>query len=445
MSRPRHPNYTYNMQARRHALLSRSNHPAMLSSLTELQHIINALSSLRTAIKHYGDVGLAGLNKRCEYFVAGLLNVTYSYHLENLNDKKMNFPGLDIGDENVHIAYGVSSINTSDKINDMLDKCLRYEHYRTFPKIKAFVLSKKQGSYTLKHITEPHFSFDPDVDIVDFDDWIKYIQRLPTERLKQIREYIDKEIPDVLAKLTPPVKTETTPPFVIDTAQTMALTNMGYFQDSSAVFQVKTGKLSVANILKGLESLFKHVSHRNYILPAFNQALMVETSSNKIVFHQRARNTGVVNEFFESALTIQPNQVVHEYARYHDNEILLTNLLPQSTAWLSLLLLLSRMGSAPLEIALNAKLVSNGRLLFHPVDSFVKQSSFNTYQLSNGLWHYSETFQAVEVITLIQLLEDMLHGFTAEVQSPGIPLFLSIDDQLTKWNVENLIKHLNLP
>ena len=157
--------------------------------------IIESLTILREEVKAKSKLGLLDINKHCEDFIKELLNKIYSYELINLNSEKNNYSGLDLGDEKNGIAFQITSTKTSDKIDHTLEMCLKEKHYEKFPIIKTFVLTSKQSTYALKTNTEPHFNFNYQDNIIDFDNIYYDIAKLDVDKRKSIFEYIERELP----------------------------------------------------------------------------------------------------------------------------------------------------------------------------------------------------------------------------------------------------------
>ena len=118
--------------------------------------------------------------------------------IRDSNKGKSNFPGLDLGDTGDSVAFQITATKKSDKIDDTLSTCLTYKHYEKFKAINIFILTNKQSTYTLKTVTEPHFSFSAEKNIMDFNDLFKEIEHLAPTRMKAMYEYIKSELQPVI-------------------------------------------------------------------------------------------------------------------------------------------------------------------------------------------------------------------------------------------------------
>lgn len=157
--------------------------------------MVENLTFLREEIKAKSKLGLLDINKHCEDFVKEILNRVYGYELKNLNSGKNNFPGLDLGDKNVGIAFQITSTKTTEKIDHTLEICIKNKHFEAFPIINIFVLTSKQETYSIKTKTIPHFTFTPNKNILDFDDVFQDILDLDVDKKKSLAEYIQRELP----------------------------------------------------------------------------------------------------------------------------------------------------------------------------------------------------------------------------------------------------------
>lgn len=166
----------------------------MINTGKKLEEIISMLNNFRSEIGALSILGLLNINKHAENFVKRILNLTFNLELENLNDGKSNYPGLDLGDTYQSIAFQITATKTSEKIDETLKTCLKFKHYEVFSTIKVFILTSKQTSYTIKTSTEPHFLFSYAKNIIDFDDLFKTIEHLNPIKMNALFEYLKIEL-----------------------------------------------------------------------------------------------------------------------------------------------------------------------------------------------------------------------------------------------------------
>lgn len=113
------------------------------------------------------------INKYCEDFFCDFLNALFDINLKNLNELKMNFPSVDLGDDEAGICYQVTSTNDIKKIKDTLEKFKAKKLYTKYDEINILILGKKK-EYTSK-IAYDQFDFDIKENVIDLKDLSRII------------------------------------------------------------------------------------------------------------------------------------------------------------------------------------------------------------------------------------------------------------------------------
>lgn len=67
---------------------------------------------------------------------------------KNLNEEKINYPGIDLGDQSEKMGIQVTETKKSAKLVRSLDKVLENKVYEVYPKFCMFVLGDKQKTYS---------------------------------------------------------------------------------------------------------------------------------------------------------------------------------------------------------------------------------------------------------------------------------------------------------
>jgi hypothetical protein len=177
--------------------------------------LIDDLSKLQGQIEFRCQVGLTDLNKYCEDFFKEALNICYGYNLKNLNADRANEPGLDLGDKKNKIAYQITSISTSDKVNKTLE-AINDEQLNDYEVVKVFILGKKQGKYdAVKDELKTKCSFEIS-DIVDISDLCKQTISLRYDDLYSLYKLFEKEFQIVITEIEIPNKEGKYPTSFID-------------------------------------------------------------------------------------------------------------------------------------------------------------------------------------------------------------------------------------
>ena len=150
------------------------------------------LNILKHEIKDSGKLNLLDINVHAEDFYRDLLNLVYSWQLQNMNQWNQNAAGGDLWYDNVKIVIQVSSTSTKDKIQSSIDKLSaeQFAGYRfKFLRIDGDVIKLRKELYKTHDIV-----FEPSVDIIDISTLLKDIAHLDIDRLKKVCELCEKEI-----------------------------------------------------------------------------------------------------------------------------------------------------------------------------------------------------------------------------------------------------------
>lgn len=167
--------------------------------------IIDDIALLKSQISLKAKLGLYDLHKIVEDFFKEILNITYNYSLVNLNKVRCNHPGLDLGDKHNKIAFQITSMNTSDKINETLKK-ITIQLGKQYKTINIFIVGEKQKKYTIDKTLASKYKFDPQKNAFDLNDLIKEITMLDIDKLNQIYEIFRREFMQVKIEFEIPDK-----------------------------------------------------------------------------------------------------------------------------------------------------------------------------------------------------------------------------------------------
>ena len=115
-----------------------------------LSEFNTAISNLSVQVEASTAGGLFDINKVSENLVLGLLRELYGWKgLQNLNSaEKMNFPGIDLADEQARVAIQVTSTSSLDKVKKTIDTFLLHNLDSKYDRLIVYVLSRKQTSYS---------------------------------------------------------------------------------------------------------------------------------------------------------------------------------------------------------------------------------------------------------------------------------------------------------
>lgn len=165
----------------------------MMNKEFYLKNVAENLALLSNQVEILNAVSLYDINIIAEDFYSELLNIIYGYCLKNANIIEKNAPAVDLIDTINRISVQVTSDNSSTKIKHTISEFLDNKSYEKYDKLIILILTKKK-KYSSKFITDGKFAFDKKKDIYDVEDLIKYIRGLETKKIKQISQFLDKEL-----------------------------------------------------------------------------------------------------------------------------------------------------------------------------------------------------------------------------------------------------------
>lgn len=167
----------------------------MLNKEIYLKEVAKSLALLSNEVTILNAINLYDINIAAEDFFPGLLNLIYGYQLKNANHLEKNAPAIDLYDEVNRIAIQVTSDSSSKKINHTIEEFNKNKAYNRYDRLVVLVLTQKK-KYTAAFDTDGNFVFDKTKDIWDVEDLIKDIRKLDTEQIKEISNYLSKELCD---------------------------------------------------------------------------------------------------------------------------------------------------------------------------------------------------------------------------------------------------------
>ena len=146
-------------------------------------------------------MGTTDINVESEHLLRKLLSEIYGHtDLINLNiSEGVNFPAIDLGDDEARIAYQITSTSSIRKIKDTLKKFVNYERYTKYDHLIIYVLTEKQKTYQAKgldEIIQGLFSFDIKNDVLDYRDLLKEISGFPVPKLRKVQEILEQQFGD---------------------------------------------------------------------------------------------------------------------------------------------------------------------------------------------------------------------------------------------------------
>ena len=166
----------------------------------QIDIVINLLAKWSRTIEFNNMIEYYDINKTAEGLITQLMNLTFGLKLSNLNNDKVNHPGIDLGDKENKIAFQVTSRKDAEKIRENLKTFVEKKYNDIYTNgIKFLILTaeNKSISFGKNPPNKIYPQFNKDTDIIIFKDIIKKIDSLYDEdynRFEAIKSVLEREI-----------------------------------------------------------------------------------------------------------------------------------------------------------------------------------------------------------------------------------------------------------
>ena len=135
------------------------------------------------------------INKICEDVICGLMRELYGFEaLRNLNSEEMvNYPGIDLADDEARVAIQVTSDKSLKKVKDTLRKVIKHRLTEKYDRIIIYCLTRKQKSYSkdaISAVCGNKICFDASSDILDYTDIAAKAGKVAPEKLQAAFDHI---------------------------------------------------------------------------------------------------------------------------------------------------------------------------------------------------------------------------------------------------------------
>ena len=171
-----------------------------MKSITIKNRIKTLLSRFRYEVECSAATGTTDINVESENLLRQLFSVVYGHKdLKNLNlSEGLNFPAIDLGDDEARIAYQITSTTDIQKIKNTLKKFVNHKLYERFDRLIIYILTEKQKTYRATGLEKikDSFSFDIENDVLDYRDLLKEISDLPFDKLHRVEEILEQQFSD---------------------------------------------------------------------------------------------------------------------------------------------------------------------------------------------------------------------------------------------------------
>lgn len=255
-------------------------------------YIEERLTTLSARIEKRGRLNMLDCHLHAEHFYRDLFNLLFDWELNNINDYQQNAAAVDLVGLNNKIIIQVSAINTKRKIDDALSK-ISTEKYKNFT-FKFISIAKTAKGLKNKTYTIPlGIKFDFKDDIYDTDDILGKINSLNIAELKQIYDFVYKE----LGVETPTTRLESNLTTIINLLSKENFSNFGISLLDSFQIEQKIEFNQLLNSKKLIDEFKIHQGAVDRIYSSFdamgqNKSISVLNKLRKIYLEKQEKASG---------------------------------------------------------------------------------------------------------------------------------------------------------
>ena len=144
---------------------------------------------------------MTDINHAAETVLIPLFREVYGYKdLKNLNsEEEVNYPAIDLADENARVAIQITSTANSEKIKHTLEQFIKFKLYEKYDRLIVYILTDKQKSYSgegFSQIIQGCFQFDKGQDILDYRDILAQVDAFQLDRVRAVERILEENFGD---------------------------------------------------------------------------------------------------------------------------------------------------------------------------------------------------------------------------------------------------------
>ncbi|WP_322979274.1 SMEK domain-containing protein [Pseudomonas sp. C11] len=155
--------------------------------------IIARISWIKSQVELSNKINLTDINIHAENFYRDLLNLVLGIQLKNINIAEQNATAIDLGDAENRIAIQVTSSSDLTKAKTTLEKFVEKNLDKKYDQLKILNITTKKHHKT-KELKRGSLILSTESDIVDTSWLIRKISDLNSDKLRQVHEFLRKEI-----------------------------------------------------------------------------------------------------------------------------------------------------------------------------------------------------------------------------------------------------------
>lgn len=188
-----------------------------MRQLTVENSLRDVVSRLERQVELATVQGRTDINLALEDAFIPILKATYNLpNLINLNRKRKNYPGIDLGDDHDRVSFQITSTTTLDKVKSTVQQFMDRAYYNSFDELYVLMLVPKRASYSqpaIDRLLTEQFFFNCKKHIIDLGDLLREVSALritAQERILQEFEHILGEAEAFTSFSTEAIETPTT-------------------------------------------------------------------------------------------------------------------------------------------------------------------------------------------------------------------------------------------
>jgi hypothetical protein len=209
--------------------------------------------------------GRTDINLALEDAFIPILKSVYNLpHLVNLNRKKKNFPGIDLGDDHDRVAFQVTSTTTLDKVKSTVRQFMDRAYYNTFDELFILMLARKHSSYSQASVNElltDQFAFNCKKHIIDLGDVLGLVSGLRVAAQERVLAEFQRILGEVDAYISYRLEGVAAPTAITSNLQEIGLPEAVYVAeltiDDKAVIAQAKAKLGYKGKARSRKSVVK--------------------------------------------------------------------------------------------------------------------------------------------------------------------------------------------
>lgn len=203
-----------------------------MRQLTIENNIRDVVSRLERQVELATAQGRTDINLALEDAFIPILKAAYRLpNLVNLNRKRKNYPGIDLGDDHDRVAFQITSTTTLDKVKSTVRQFMDRAYYNSFDELYVLTLTPKQSSYSQQSIDAlltDQFSFNCKKHIIDLGDVLREVSALRIAAQERILREFEHVLGEADAFVSFSAETVETPTTITSNLQAVDLPEAVY-------------------------------------------------------------------------------------------------------------------------------------------------------------------------------------------------------------------------